>query len=300
MDKLYSSPLHYPGGKRWLFPILADILPPFKEMVSPFFGGGSIELNFAARGKYISGYDIDPALVNFWQYYLQDAEAVENAAKEKMMEYLTDQKLLVSQKRIEESCEYNPQHRVYKELYFYRAVYYYIFNRLSIYGLTYNTKFVKDYLYDIKKQDFFYTTPMNTRRVFPPMNRMRLIEYPYLKINIETQDYEKTLTENKHVFTYCDPPYYNNEHLYTFSTFHEKFHEKLAEILKARDNWVLSYNDVPFIHELYAEFGKKSLEMTSGFRRQGKRKKNTELLIFSDDIYDYILEFQPQQQQLII
>ena len=56
MDKLYSSPLHYPGGKRWLFPILADILPPFKEMVSPFFGGGSIELNFAARGKYISGF----------------------------------------------------------------------------------------------------------------------------------------------------------------------------------------------------------------------------------------------------
>ena len=67
MKKVYSSPLHYPGGKRWLVNIINEYLPYVEKIVSPFFGGGTIELNLAAQGKQIIAYDTNFALVNFWK-----------------------------------------------------------------------------------------------------------------------------------------------------------------------------------------------------------------------------------------
>ena len=71
MDKVISSPLRYPGGKRWLFTTLLPFIPECtKEMVSPFLGGGAIELNMALRGVKVYGYDTFEPLVNFWNRYL--------------------------------------------------------------------------------------------------------------------------------------------------------------------------------------------------------------------------------------
>ena len=38
------------------------------EMISPFFGGGSIELHYASQGVKVYGYDIFEPLTNFWQH----------------------------------------------------------------------------------------------------------------------------------------------------------------------------------------------------------------------------------------
>jgi len=55
-------------------------------------------------------------------------------------------------------------------------------------------------------------------------------------------------------FFYCDPPYYGTERLYT-----ERFaiddHYKLHEVLsRIQGKFMLSYNDCPFIRELYKDF----------------------------------------------
>ena len=297
MDKPYTSPLLYPGGKRWLFPILLDLLPPFQEMVSPFMGGGSIELNFAAHGKHIYGYDTCPHLCNFWRHWLKYSLEIQIKAKETLKEHLDDPEVLSQIKQAETSINFDKSLLVFEEFYLWRAVYYYLFNRLSFQGLTYKTSSIKPYYFNEKEFDFFFNhnEMMRTRRLFPQVNRIRFIEYDLLNISIEQQDYEKTLTQNE-ILAYCDPPYYKIESLYASQGFD---HKKLAEILHSRDNWVLSYNDVPFIHELYAGYPKKPVKMTSGFRKDGKRQKKIELLIFSHDIYDYIQQPQPQQLQLL-
>ena len=290
LRKVYSSPLHYTGGKRWLFEHLYDVLPSVKEIVSPFFGGGSIELNFAAHGVKITGYDTNLALVNFWHHWLLDAPRLEAEAKAVMLEHLDNQESLVNMKALESRVDCLPDFRD-TELLFYRAVYYYMFNRLSCRGLTFISKHIRPYRYEESTDALHYTGIIHTRKVFPPMNRMRLCDYGYLNITIDNQDFEKTLTETD-TFAYCDPPYWKLESLYAAQGFD---HKKLAGILRNRKNWVLSYNDDPMIYELYEGFHKHVVKMTSGWKKNKQRIKKKELLIFSHDVYETMQHPQPQQ-----
>ena len=183
---------------------------------------------------------------------------------------------------------------MFKEFYFYRAAYYYLFNRLAYYGITFNTNNNKTYRYDEIDRDYFFNHAeiMRTRRVIPQKNRMKLVHYKLLNIDVHVQDYKKTFKQHPKAFMYCNPPYYKIENLYKADGFN---HKSLAKILKNRKNWIASYNDVPEIHELYNGNNMLPLTMRSGFRRQGKRQVKKELLIFSDDIYE---NFQKQPKQL--
>ena len=53
------------------------------------------------------------------------------------------------------------------------------------------------------------------------------------------------MKEHTDAFMYLDPPYANGAHLYgTKGDMHEGFdHKGLADEIKKRDGWVLSYND---------------------------------------------------------
>ncbi len=68
------SPLRYPGGKTRGVNLITGFFPKdLKTILSPFFGGGSIELFLAARGVQVLGYDIFLPLVEFWQCLQIDA-----------------------------------------------------------------------------------------------------------------------------------------------------------------------------------------------------------------------------------
>ena len=72
-----KSLLRYPGGKTRA---LKHIIPYFPknltEIVSPFFGGGSIEIHYASQGVRVHGYEIFEPLVNFWQQVLENPKRV--------------------------------------------------------------------------------------------------------------------------------------------------------------------------------------------------------------------------------
>ncbi len=56
------------------------------------------------------------------------------------------------------------------------------------------------------------------------------------------------------VFFYCDPPYYQAEQYYE-GNFTEDDHRRLHEVLSRAMGFVMvSYNDSPFIRELYRDF----------------------------------------------
>src|SRR5215470_7064205 len=69
------SPLRYPGGKTRGVAFIAQFFPEnIDNMVSPFFGGGSVELFIASKGIKVFGYDIFSPLVEFWQCLLSQPD----------------------------------------------------------------------------------------------------------------------------------------------------------------------------------------------------------------------------------
>ena len=92
MDKVITSPLTYWGSKRWLFKTLLPLIPEgTTEIFSPFLAGGSIEINLTYRGYTVHAYDNYAPLVNFWQHWLNDPEAVRLAAYELLSLYSRDE-----------------------------------------------------------------------------------------------------------------------------------------------------------------------------------------------------------------
>jgi len=67
--RICLSPLRYAGGKSKAIGLILENLPKLREkkIVSPFFGGGSVELCLSQMlGINVIGYDIFNMLANFW------------------------------------------------------------------------------------------------------------------------------------------------------------------------------------------------------------------------------------------
>ena len=82
---IYSgkSILRYPGGKARATGFLLSFFPKgLKTLVSPFIGGGSVELALAAKGIKVYGYDIFNPLVEFWQCTLEKPGALADEVEE--------------------------------------------------------------------------------------------------------------------------------------------------------------------------------------------------------------------------
>ncbi len=99
------------------------------------------------------------------------------------------------------------------------------------------------------------------------------------EVRITSWDFRQVLADNRCDGTlYLDPPYYEQgSALYTNSLTKED-HWELSELLFNRKEWVLSYDDNSFIHNLYNFASIHSLDTTYSIKGARQRK---ELLIVS-------------------
>ena len=264
MYKVINSPITYPGGKRWLLKRLVALIPAdTQEMVSPFFGGGAIELNLAVRGVRVHGYDICSHLTNFWQQWLHNPCEIIRDAPKILRQY--DREALVSLKSNFENIA-GAEHR---------ALLFYIFNRLAFGGKTLHDK---EYLKKFQETDGVFFRADGTR-LFPNTDFWHTARD--LPLTVACADFSESLARHPTLFAYLDPPYFKvGKKLYL--TCKDGFdHERLAEILRSRENWILSYNDSEVIRTLYADYLKISM---AGRNFSTNRITSTELLIFSHDI----------------
>ena len=88
------------------------------------------------------------------------------------------------------------------------------------------------------------------------------------------QDFESLLDFD---LIYIDPPYYEVGNTLYLCGFTEEDHLRLAENLKQRNNWILSYNNHPFIKKLYQSYE----QIVTSVAGNGGMKTNSELLILS-------------------
>lgn len=242
--------LRYPGGKSRAVKILKEHIPEdIKEICSPFFGGGSLEIALANEGVKVYGYDIFKPLVEFWQVAIESPNELANEvekyyplSKERFYE------LQKSQNKFPTKLQ--------------RAAVFYVLNRSSFSGSTLSGGM----------------SPNHPR--FNQNSIKRLREFKAKNLSVECLDFKESISTHENVFLCCDPPYVIKNNLYgNKGSAHKNFdHEGLANVLTQRTGWILSYNDCEYIRELYKDYKFIYPQWSYGM---SKNKKSNEVLIIN-------------------
>jgi DNA adenine methylase len=198
-------------------------------------------------------------LVDFWEAALANPERLaEHVARLKLEDYLPS--------RWAKSQEYLRTERHPQEDIFVSSALFYAINRSSFSGATLSGGFSKQ--------------AYEKRFTASSVERLKNFKAPTL--SVECADFEDSLTRHDpSVFVYADPPYLlENSTLYGVrgSTHKDFNHHRLYEVIKKRDNWVMSYNPHPEILELYKDYEIVYPEWAYGMSSD---KKSKEILILN-------------------
>ncbi|MCY4418229.1 MAG: DNA adenine methylase [Cytophagales bacterium] len=242
--------LRYPGGKQRAVKIIMKYIPEgIERLCSPFLGGGSIELACAGTGIKVLASDAFEPLTTFWDMLMKNPVLLATQVKKYYpLQSSTFYSLQKSFPIIKAPLE--------------RAAVFYVLNRASFSGTTLSGGMSKNHprftLSGIKKLEKFYCP----------------------NLSVSNADFRDALHKYADDFLYLDPPYANGGRLYGIrGDMHKEFpHDILAEELRARRGWILSYNDSSFVRQLYKGYRIEPLEWQYGM---SIAKNSNEVLVIS-------------------
>lgn len=232
--------MRYAGGKSLAVGYVLERLPrDIRRLVSPFIGGGSVEIACAKEiGIEVVGYDVFDVLVNYWQVQLGEPEALYHQLAEFEPTRETFQRV---KRRLEAHWRHGDMLPPLE-----LAAHYY-FNSNTSYGPHFLGWPSDIYLQNSRYQGM--------------TAKVRGFRAPGL--SVKCASFEDSIPEHPGEFLYCDPPYYLEDGqtftgMYPHRNFpihHANFdHEALRDLLLEREGgFVLSYNDCPTIREWYAD-----------------------------------------------
>jgi len=253
-----KTPIRYAGGKSKAYNIITEHLPKTDRIVSPFIGGGSLESRWSSELDInVTGFDVFPALVNFWVVLLREPDALADALQ--LIEPTKEKYAEIKEQLI--CWDYTQEMlKDWKTDYYKRdpirldnitsAAYYYYNHNLS-YGPMYLGWMSKIYQ-DQKKWD----------------NMVKKIRnYKNPNLSVYEASFEDVLPSYDTDFLYLDPPYYlkkdkDNKMLKgmypncNIDVHHTGFdHAILRDLLHShKGTFILSYNNCETIREWYSDF----------------------------------------------
>jgi len=287
--RICISPLRYAGGKSKAIGLILQNLPKLntKKIVSPFFGGGSVELCLSQNLDIeVIGYDIFELLANFWDTLIHSKNEFINELKK---------------------FDINETEFTYN-----RHVLLNYWDKVKPKDLIYNTK----NKLELKEQDltllddskllqavyYYYNMTLSYGPMFlgwPSSNeinkdkfdrRIKKLETMNLKnLSVQCKHFEEVLELHRDDFLFLDPPYYLGQDskmfkgMYpncNFAIHHNNFdHCKLASMLKEhRGGFLMTYNNCSKIRELYSdcvfEYPEWQYTYGQGETRIGKNREN--------------------------
>lgn len=101
------------------------------------------------------------------------------------------------------------------------------------------------------------------------------------KVKIEHRDFEPLIRtyDRADALIYCDPPYVDTEQYYD-APFSRAEHERLAAVLASvKGRFLLSYNDDPYIRQLYAGCTIEGVVRGNYLAAQGNKTPYKEIII---------------------
>jgi DNA adenine methylase len=275
-----KTPIRYAGGKSKAIKIITPFVKDVTKIVSPFIGGGSLEVYWASMGKEVIGYDLFDVLVNFWNVLLTNKEDLVEKLKQiqpTSEEYIRIKELLMKWDNTQEMLkDWKTEHYKRDEIISLdniTAAAYYYFNHNTSYGPGY-----------LGWGSSVYLTPKKWNDMIDKISKFEL---PTLSVN--QGSFETILPQHSEDFLYLDPPYYlekdSDNKMFTgiypmrnIPIHHNGFdHELLRDLLKAhKGGFVLSYNNCETIREYYKDFEFYypiwNYSMGNGEKRIGKNR----------------------------
>ena len=237
-----SSPLRYAGGKSLAVGHIVKLLPDvLSKVVSPFFGGGSVEIAIARElGVDVIGYDIFDILMNYWHHQINSPR--ELAAALRQFEPTKDEYA-----RVREIMKKHWKGEALISGLELAAVYY--FNHNMSYGPHF-----------LGSQSSVYLQPKRYETILDKVGNFNV-----KNISVAAERFEDTIPKHNNDFLYCDPPYYldGDSKMFigmyphrNFPIHHKGFnHGLLRDLLYAhKGGFILSYNDCSTIREWYKDF----------------------------------------------
>ena len=276
------STIRYAGGKSLAVGHVVELIPDnIKKIVSPFFGGGSIEIAVSKHlGLEVIGYDIFDILCNYWKFQIEKPQLLyERLNKLKPKKSVFEKIRLILNDVWKKKVKLDPL----------TLAVYYVYN----FNLSYGPGFM-GWASDIYLNQTRYGRMLE-----------RIIDFKPNNLKVECADFRDVIKKHPDDFLYCDPPYYIGEDSKMFKgiypmrnipVHHKEFpHEELRDLLKNhRGGFILSYNNCPTIREYYKNFQQSfpswQYTMGQGETRIGLNRKNGngnhvkeshEILIFS-------------------
>lgn len=247
--------LRYPGGKFRARKKIADMFDDSVQTVAaPFFGGGSVELELADRGKQVFAAELFEPVAYLWQQVKTDSQRLVDAVTPLLG--LPRSRFYELQRELREGLE-DPFEMAWRA---------FILNRASFSGAT-------------------LSGGMGDGVRFNQSSINQLLKVDLSNVEIAQGDYWDVLFQSgqKYDGIYADPPYAldKGSKLYgdrgdTHDSFdHVQFAYRMNSISKDT-RIVISYNDCALVRGLFAEWEFIPVEWAYGMN---KTKKSNEVLI---------------------
>ena len=238
-----GSPIRYAGGKSLAVGFVLEQIPSdINYIVSPFIGGGSIEIACVnGLGISVKGYDLFDILTNYWEVQLKYPQELA-------------QRLL----------QWNPTKTMYKQVKERLTEHWRGINPIKSnielaahYWFNHNLSYGPGFL------GWMSAIYEDEKRYLRLVERVK--SFRASGLNIAQGSFEETIPLHMNDFLYCDPPYYleGDSKMFrgiypqrNFPVHHKGFrHDLLRDILhQHKGGFILSYNDCKTIREWYADF----------------------------------------------
>ena len=279
------TPLRYAGGKSRAYGFISTYIPFWpkpKRIISPFIGGGSLEVRWANELDIeVIGYDVFDMLVNFWEVLLSQPTKL----SEELSKITPDDKTYKEIKEVLMSLDKTQdmlkdwKTDSYKR---YAKISLDKIERASLYYFNHNTSYGPGYL---GWGSSVYLQADKWKQMCKNINNFKCGN-----LSVKQADYRDVIPNYKKDLLYLDPPYYLEQDkdnkmfkgiypMRNIPVHHDGFdHEVLRDMLHNHEgSFVLSYNNCETIREYYKDFHqvfpKWTYSMGTGETRIGKNRK---------------------------
>lgn len=270
----YVSPLRYPGGKLKVVDYVKQLMEVNDlkggTYIEPYAGGASVALSllFSKYASRIKINDKDRAIYSFWYAVLNETEGLCRMIQDTPVTMDVWEAMHELQKHKEEAD--------LLELGFST----FFLNRTNRSGILNGGVIGGKEQLGTWKIDARYNKKDLIERIEHVAGYADLIELTSMDAVALIKRYKRTPAAK--TFCYLDPPYYvKGQDLY-LNYYRDEDHKDIAEAIKKfKGQWIISYDAVDFISELYKDYRQKEYYLSYS---AGNSSKGKEIMVYSNGL----------------
>lgn len=274
---MFFSPLRYPGGKNKLSAFIAKVCidnQTNNHYVEPYAGGASVALFLLFEGfvEKITINDKDKSIYAFWYSVLNNSE--------ELCRLIEKTDITIEEWKKQKEVQKNKENESLLTLGFSTL----FLNRTNRSGIIKAGAIGGNH----QKGEYKIDCRFNKKEIILRIKDIALNKNRINLFNLDAIDLiDKIQKEENNLNTifYFDPPYFMKGSTLYMNHYKEHDHEAVSEKIKKIKNikWIVSYDNVEEIRELYSYFRKKeySYKHTAYSSREGQ-----EVLFFSDNLLE--------------